>query len=128
MNKLLTFKNLIRVGLALVFLANSLTAFFFPNEFVELLEKSFLANLVPVSLGALVILIGLNDALVAALLLLSVKTRWVAIWAVLWIIGVMIVRASAPLEILEEAGFLFMALALAANSSGKEQNNGNEQG
>lgn len=123
MKKFLSFKNLIRIGLALVFLANSLTAFFSPGEFTELLEESFLANLLPVNTGMFATLIGLNDALVAALLLLGVKTRWVAAWAALWIVGVMVVRLSAPLEVLEEAGVLFMAAALVANITERDQNN-----
>lgn len=107
--------TLIRVGLALVFLANSLTAFFAPSEFIELIEKSFVANLLPVSAAAFVIVIGINDACVAILLLLRPAWRWVPVWSALWLLGVLIVRA-APLEVLEESGFLFMALALAFNN------------
>lgn len=107
--------TLIRIGLALVFLANSLIAFFSPSEFIELIEKSFVINLLPVSAAVFVIGIGINDALVAALLLLKPKWRFIPMWAALWLVGVLIVRA-APLEILEESGFLFMALALIKNN------------
>lgn len=114
MKKYLTYPYLIRFGLALVFLANSLTAFFAPPEFIELIENSFVANLLPVSVETFVVFIGLNDALVALLLFLGIGTRRMAIWAILWLLGVMVVRGE-PLEILEEVGFLFMAIALAVN-------------
>jgi len=107
--------SIIRIGLGLVFLANALTAFSAPAELVEIIEKSFVANLLPVSMGLFILLIGVNDALVATLLFLNRGKRSVAIWAVLWILGVMMVR-GAPLEILEESGFLFMAVALAINN------------
>ena len=49
MVKLFTIRNhsglIIRAGLALVFLANSYTAFVSPDEFSELIGKSFLASL-----------------------------------------------------------------------------------
>lgn len=124
MSKPLTRSNLIRIGLALVFLANALMVFFAPSEFIELIEKSFLVNLLPVSTGTFVIIIGINDALIAAFLFLGAGIRRVAIWASIWIIGVMFVR-GAPLEIMEEAGFLFMAIALAVNN--KTVNNKNDK-
>ncbi len=115
MKTFLTYPNLIRIGLALAFLANALTAFFAPSEFIELIEKSFFVNLLPVSAGVFVAAIGINDALVALLLFLNIRVRSIAAWAALWIIGVMLVR-GAPLDILEESGFLFMALSLAINN------------
>lgn len=107
--------NLIRIGLALVFLANSLTAFFAPSEFIELIEKSFLINILPISPALFAVIIGINDALVAILLLFNFGKRWIPIWAALWIIGVMAVK-GVSLETLEESGFLFMALALTINN------------
>lgn len=114
MKKYLTYPNLIRIGLALVFLANSLTAFFASSEFVELIEQSFLANFLPGSADRFVTFIGVNDAVVALLLFSGVGTVYTATWATLWIFGVMLVR-SEPLGILEETGFLVMAIALAVN-------------
>lgn len=114
MKKYLIYPNIIRIGLALVFLANSLTAFFAPSEFVELIEKSFLVNLLPVSADMLVTFIGINDAIVAFLLFWGLGVSYTAIWATLWLLGAMAIRGE-PLEILEEAGFLFMALSLAVN-------------
>lgn len=101
----------IRIGLALVFLASALTAFLDPSEFTELIEKSFVINFLPVSAALFVFGIGINDALVATFLIMKPAWKWVPIWAAFWLLGVFIVRA-APLEILEESGFLFMALAL----------------
>lgn len=101
-----------RIGLGLVFLANSLIAFLTPSEFIDLLEKSFIAGFLPISVATFVVIIGINDALVAILLLfLGIGRKWVALWASLWLIGVLVIIA-APVEILEESGFLFMALAL----------------
>ena len=114
MKKYLTYPYLIRIGLAAVFLANSLIAFFAPSEFIELIEKSFLTNLLPVSAYVFVLFIGINDAAVALLLFLGISTSRAAVWATLWLFGVMLVRGE-PLEILEETGFLFMAIALAIN-------------
>ncbi len=107
--------TIVRVGLGLVFLANSLAAFSAPAEFVELVEKSFVANFLPISITAFVTIVGINDALVATLLFSGIGRKWIAWWASLWLIGVLVVRA-APLEILEESGFLFMALALIINN------------
>ncbi len=107
--------TLVRLGLGLVFLANSLIAFFTPAGFIELVEKSFVANFLPINVAAFVVVIGLNDLLVAILLFSGIGGKWVALWASLWLIGVLVVRA-APLEILEESGFLFMALALVIDN------------
>ena len=114
MKKYLTYPNLIRTGLASVFLANSLIAFFAPSEFVELIEKSFVINFLPVSAETFVSFIGINDAMVALLLFFGVGTFYTAVWATIWLSVVMLVRGE-PLEILEEIGFLFMAIALAIN-------------
>ncbi len=119
MNSYLTYPRLIRIGLALVFLANSLIAFFTPSEFVELIEQSFVINFLPVSVETFVVFIGINDAAVALLLFSGVGTWYVAVWASLWLVGVMLVLGE-PLEILEEAGFLFMAVALAVNRTRHE--------
>ncbi|QQG38262.1 MAG: hypothetical protein HYS26_01795 [Candidatus Kaiserbacteria bacterium] len=110
--------TLIRIGLALVFLANSITAFVYPSEFIELIEASFVAGilgLVGVSPALFVVGIGFNDAIVAALLFLNRGRVIASVWASLWLVAVLLVRGE-PLEILEESGFLLMALALAQES------------
>ena len=119
MKKYFTYSCLIRFGLATVFLANSLIAFFMPSEFTELIEKSFLANLLPIGADTFVLFIGINDAAVALLLFFGIGTLYASAWATLWIFGVMLVRGE-PLEILEEAGFLFMAIALVMNHKDRE--------
>lgn len=111
MKKVLTYPFLIRIGLALAFLANALTAFFAPAEFTDLISGSFVANILPVAVKTFVVMIGVNDLIVALLLFFGISVRRTAIWAAIWIIGVMIVR-GAPLDILEEFGFLFMAISL----------------
>lgn len=112
MNKFLNYNFLIRLGLGIVFLTNALTAFFAPAEFIELIKNSFVAGILPISPGAFVpIVIGLNDSIVALLLITGIATRPVALWSMLWLIGVTVVVAS-PLDGLEHLGLLFMALAL----------------
>ncbi len=107
--------TLVRFGLGFVFLANSLSAFLAPDEFIDLISKSSVVNLIPISLAAFVLFIGINDFLVALLLFSGLGGKWIYWWALLWIIGVFIVKA-APLEILEESGFLFMTFALIINN------------
>ncbi len=120
MSKLFRYKFLIRIGLALVFFANALTAFFAPSEFIEIINNSFITNILPVSASAFAIIIGINDAAVALLLFLNAGRKWVRVWAVIWILGVMATR-GASLDTLEEAGFLFMALALAADKESPDK-------
>ena len=105
----------IRIGLALVFLANSLTAFFAPQEFTELVGASFVSNFLPISVAALVLIIGINDLLVAILVASNKLQKYVLLWAMLWLIGVMVVTGE-PLGILEHLGFFSMALALWLNA------------
>lgn len=112
MNKFIHYNFLIRFGLGTIFLANSLTAFFVPSEFIELINNSFMVNFLPIRPEIFVpLIIGLNDAIVALLFFFGIATRRVGLWAFIWLIGVMIIIAS-PLGILEHVGFLFMVLAL----------------
>ncbi len=108
--------SLVRIGLALAFLANSLTAFFMPAEFIELIKGSFLISIAPAS--AFLIVIGINDAVLATLLFLNEGRKIVPVWAALWLIGVSVVRGIS-FDTLEELGFLFMALALMLNANQK---------
>lgn len=109
--------TIIRIGLALVFLANSLTAFFAPSEFIDLVGSSFITGIFHIDSSLFVILIGINDALVALLFITGIRLRYVAVWATLWIVGVMSVKGFS-LDTLEESGFLFMAISLALSSRG----------
>lgn len=113
MKKFLNYHYIIRYGLGLIFIANALVAFFAPTEFVEIIENSFIANLLPISPEVFVgIIIGFNDAIVGLLLISGFATRRVAIWATIWLVGVMITIGS-PFDILEHIGILFMSVALA---------------
>lgn len=101
----------IRIGLGLVFLANALTAAFKPEEFIELLDASFVSDILPISAAALTKLIAINDTIVAILLLTSRGGRRLYIWSALWIAGALAIIGK-PLDILEETGLLAMAVAL----------------
>ncbi len=112
MNKFLTYNFLIRSGLGVIFIANALVAFFAPTEFVELIKNSFVANLLPIRPELFVpIVIGLNDSIVGLLLLSGFAPRRVAVWATVWLIGVMVVIGE-PFDVLEHSGLLFMSIAL----------------
>ncbi len=112
MNKILTYSFLIRFGLGVIFIANALTAFFAPVEFLELIKNSFAINLLPIRPELFVpIVIGINDSIVGLLLISGFATRRVAVWATVWLIGVMIVIGN-PLDVLEHSGLLFLSVAL----------------
>jgi len=112
MNKFLTYNFLIRLGLGVIFIANALVAFFAPAEFIELVENSFVVNLLPIRPELFVpIVIGLNDSIVGLLLLSGFATRRIALWATIWLVGVIVVIGS-PFDVLEHFGLLFMSLAL----------------
>ncbi|MGB3921796.1 MAG: hypothetical protein WBL19_00735 [Minisyncoccia bacterium] len=112
---------LIQIGLAAVFLANSLTAIFNPEEFIEIIESSFVGVLIPS--GISLIIIAVNDGLMTLLILFSRKWRqFILGWAIIWI-AVVLIATSKPLEILEELAFLFMALALFFDAKNYKLNN-----
>ena len=109
----LTFPFVIRIGLACVFLANSLTAFLKPDEFHELVSGSFVAGLLPVGVSTFVTFIGFNDLTVATLLFLGWRTSYVATYATAWLTGVCVVIGVFTLDTLEHLGFIAMSVALA---------------
>lgn len=97
---------MIRFGLGIIFIANSLMAFFAPTEFIELIKNSFVVNFLPIRPEIFVpIVIGLNDSIVGLFLFSGFAIRSVAIWAMVWLIGVILVIGS-PLEVLEHSGLL----------------------
>lgn len=107
---------IIRIGLGLVFLANSYAAFVAPDHLTEHISESFLANLLPINLDLLIKFIGISDFVVAALLLIGRWQVYVASYGALWLIGVMIVIGiNEPTELLEHLGFLSMAIYLLLN-------------
>ena len=112
--------SIIRIGLGLVFLANSYTAFVSPDEFNRLISESFLVGLLPVNLDLLVKFIGVSDGIVAALLLIGKGQKYVAVYASLWLMGVMaVIGAKEPADLLEHFGPLSMAIYLMLNESPK---------
>ena len=113
MKNFLMFPFVIRVGLACVFLTNSIMAFVEPSEFQDLISGSFFASILPVSVATFVTFIGVNDFIVAALLFLGWRTSYVATYATAWMVGVIAVIGAVTLDALEHLGFLSMALALA---------------
>ncbi|MDE2037789.1 MAG: hypothetical protein KGI69_01025 [Patescibacteria group bacterium] len=108
--------TIIRIGLAFAFLANSLTAFISPNDFKELLDATFISGLLPfLASPAFIYVIGINDALVSVLLFSGGRrARIIEWWALLWLIGVLIIKATGGnyFDALEEVGFAAMALAI----------------
>jgi len=74
---------IIRLGLGLVFLANTLTAIFKPDEFIELLDASFISGILPVSTSAFTKVIAVNDMVVAFLLLAGRGGRRLYLWSAL---------------------------------------------
>jgi len=120
MRKFLTFPFIIRIGLVCVFLANSLIAFLSPAEFQELISDSFLADMLPMSAATFIIGIGINDFMVAMLLFSGWHTSRVAMWAALWLAGVIVVIGAFSLDTLEHLGFLAMAVALAMRTDTKQ--------
>lgn len=113
MKRYLEFPDIIRIGLALVFLANSLMAIFAPGEFQGLVSNSFLAGVLPMSIAAFVTFIGISDFVVAVLLISGWRTSHIAVYASVWLVGVIFVIGAFSLDALEHLGFLAMAVALS---------------
>ena len=108
-----TFKHLVRYGLGIVFIAHGLAALFAPAEFIELLQNSFVSGLLPVDPETFVkVVVTLNDTIVGLLLMGGIRLRVVALWATLWLIGVMVVIGDSLFEVLEHVGIVLVAVAL----------------
>ena len=114
MKKYCTFPFIVRIGLACVFLANSLTAFLDPGEFQDLVSASVVAHLLPVSVATFITFVAVHDFTVAALLGIGWRTSYVATYASLWLVGVItLIVGPFSLDALEHLGFLSMSTALA---------------
>lgn len=110
----------IRIGLGLVFIANSYAAFVSPDEFNKLISESFIEGLLPVSLDLFVKFIGVSDGVVAGLLLIGKGQKYVAAYASVWIMGVMaVIGTKEPVDLLEHFAYLSMAIYLMLNGSPK---------
>ncbi len=108
----------LRIGLACAFLSNSLQAFLAPHEFINLLSNSFVIHFLPVSAATFVHFIAFSDGMVFLLLLLGVYTEYVALYAGLWLIGVMNTLGIHHYGgILEHIAFFSIAVYLTLNGS-----------
>jgi|SRR5579872_6277341 len=79
------------IALAVTFFANSLSAFFTPDEFTGIIKHALFFNKVLYYIPFFVIVIGFNDLLVCILLIsrqFTKATRW---WTVIWISFVILV-------------------------------------
>lgn len=112
---------ILRSGLALVFLAHFYIAIFNPDEFISLINNSFLPHAF-ISTELLVKLIAISDASVAILLLFGFGLKYVSAYATLWILGVLIVSGIKELpDFLEHFGFLSIAVFLFLDYNNKTQ-------
>lgn len=109
----MTYNFLIRLGLGIIFIANALAAFFAPSEFIELIKNSFVINFLPVSPETFVgVGIALNDFLIGVLLISGIATRFIAVWAMAWLVGAMVV-IGIQLDALEDFGLFIISVSLA---------------
>lgn len=112
--------SVIRIGLGLVFLANSYSSSVSPDEFNRLISESFLVDLLPINLDLFIKFISVSDGIVATLLLIGKGQKYVAAYASVWLIGVMaVIGTKEPADLLEHFGGLSMAIYLMLNESAK---------
>lgn len=113
MDPLRRYRTFIRLGLAVVFLANVLTAILAPDEFLDIFHHSIFSAVFGMKIDAVLpIIISINDAIVAVLLFAGIATRRVAVWASIWIVLVMVALGQLS-GIMEHVGYLAMSLSLA---------------
>ena len=114
---------IIRIGLAIVFISNALMPFLASDDYIDLVNHSFLVQLFHVNPQTFGMFTGLNDATVALLLILGWHTRYVGAYAFFWIIGVMTIYGIGHyLDVLEHIGFLSMSMYLLIATSKKKDN------
>ncbi len=104
---------LFRLGLSSFFLINSLTAWFSPDEFLELLKSNSLVSAIA-SPQFWVYVIGINDALLFLFILLGLWRKGTALWAALWLLAVIYTTISGgTLELIEHIGVLSLIIYFA---------------
>lgn len=97
---------LFRFGLSIIFLLNSLVAWFSPEEFLELLGKNPLASAI-ISPHFWIYIIGINDGLLFLFILFGRWRKGVTIWATLWMIAVLYITIGEGIvEFIEHIGVL----------------------
>ena len=105
-----TLDILFRIGLSSFFLINSLTAWFSPNEFLELLGmNSFISTTGNPQFW--IYFIGINDALLFLLILSGRWRKGIATWAGLWVLTIIYITISKDItEFIEHIGVLSFIL------------------
>ena len=88
------------VGLAGVFIVNALVAYLQPNDFVDLVRSSVLADRFPVEPGRwLAWAICFNDLALGLLLVASIRVRrWksaMLAWSGLWLLAVTVIKVTS---------------------------------
>ncbi len=76
-----------RLGLSSFFLLNSLSAWFAPDEFTEIVSGNAFTSAIA-SPATWLVLIGINDGLLFLLILTGKWRRFTAVWAFLWLLAV----------------------------------------
>lgn len=108
---------ILRIGLAVVFISNALMPFLALDDYTDLVNNSFLGNVFHVYVQTFGIFTGINDLVVACLLIIGKGVRYVAAYASAWIIGVICVFGTMHyLDVLEHVGFLSIAIYLLVAS------------
>lgn len=112
--------NILKIGLALTFIANSVKAFLIPGEIYHLVEHSPIFGLIYEKVPAFSQLVGFHDLMIGLLLMFSFKQllKLTVAWAAFWIIIVIMVLLShqsshESLEALEHAAPLALAFYLS---------------
>lgn len=108
---------LFRFGLGLIFLSNSVQAFVSPDEFIDTVSKlSLLPKIIDPSL--FVKFIGINDFILFVLILSGKWPRLAALWAGLWVLGVIISQGVWAPETIFHIGVIALAVYYAKQSQG----------
>ena len=82
-----------RFGFASVFLINALIAWLEPGGFIKLMQGGLMGQVIH-DFAPFVWLIGLNDGLLAVLILWGRARAWVLAWSGLWLLAVTLIKLS----------------------------------
>jgi hypothetical protein len=85
-----------RLGLGILFIANSIGAWYDTSSYMDLMRTSFLGRFIA-DLRPWVEFIKYNDLVVGLLILSGLWPKYVLAWAGLWLLAVAVVRFSATL-------------------------------
>ena len=82
-----------RFGFSSVFLINALIAWLEPSGFIALMQGGLMGQMTN-NFTPFVWLIGLNDGLLAVLILWGRARAWVLVWSGLWLLAVTLIKLS----------------------------------